>query len=74
MYYMAIPINVTNLNANYQVHFDLYSKTGEFEIKHFAPFSHDASSMHAPEPSSIILLGTGAVALALRYRRRRSAR
>jgi hypothetical protein len=75
MYYAAFPINVLNLNADYQVHFDLYSKNGDFSIKNFAPASHDAGSItHAPEPSSVILLGTGALALALHYRRRRSAR
>ena len=72
-YYMAFPISVLNLNSDYQVHFDLYSKNGDFSIKNFAPASHDAGSIaHAPEPSSVILLGTGALALALHYRRRRS--
>jgi hypothetical protein len=76
-YYMAFQLDTTNLNQDYQVHFDLYSekfKNGDIDIKNFAPFSHDARSMHAPEPSSILLLGTGAVALALRYRRRRSSK
>lgn len=78
-YYMAIQIDTTNLNPNYQVHFDLYNskfKNGDIDIKNFAPFSHDARSgtFHTPEPSSFLLLGTGAAALAIHYRRRRSSR
>ena len=77
MYYMAFQIDTSNLSPDYQVHFDLYSKNDDFEIKNFAAISHDAGSgefTHAPEPSSVILLGTGALALALHYRRRRSAK
>lgn len=79
--HMAMQIDTTKLNPNYQVHFDLYSekfKNGDIDIKNFAPFSHDARSgsfpSAVPEPSSILLLGTGAVALALHYRRRRSTK
>ncbi|HAS18026.1 MAG TPA: hypothetical protein DCR39_09160, partial [Nitrospiraceae bacterium] len=35
------------------------------DITQFAPFSHDAESKKVPEPSTLILLGTGLVALSL---------
>lgn len=61
-----------NCNSN-------YSNSGcDIDINKFAPFSHNARSKtlfssgnsSVPEPSSLALLGAGAAALALRYRRR----
>lgn len=83
MYYAAFTVDTSLLSPLYQVHFDLYNtvKDGnDVNINKFAPFSHDARSrgfggddlVPLPEPGSIILFTTGAVALvAAGYRRRR---
>lgn len=42
----------------------------DVDIKSFAPFSHDAESRQVPEPSTILLLGTGLIGLGLWGRRR----
>jgi hypothetical protein len=49
------------------IHFDLFAYTGGNPEKVFAPFSHDVSA--APEPASILLLGSGLVGL-LGFRRK----
>ena len=64
MYYMTFYIDTSGLNSNYVVHFDLYNtkliqRTGDIDITQFAPFSHDAQSVQVPEPSTLLLLGSG---------------
>lgn len=57
MYFQKFDIDVTNLDSNYAIHFDLYNTAllackkndrncvpGNFDITQFAPFSHDAQS------------------------------
>ncbi|HBI24373.1 MAG TPA: hypothetical protein DDX84_09295 [Nitrospiraceae bacterium] len=72
MYYAAFTIDTSNLLDGYTIHFDLYNKKlknctldKDCDITQFAPFSHDAESKKVPEPSTLILLGTGLVALSL---------
>ena len=50
-------------------HFDLYTKKADGSIQYFAPFSHDAAAT-VPEPSTILLLGSGLLGLAFFKRRK----
>ena len=60
-------IDSTGLNDGFFLHFDLYNikvRNGDYDIKDFAPFSHDARGgdcceMRVPEPNSLFLLGLG---------------
>lgn len=83
MYYMAFNVDTSALDTDYIVHFDLYNTklcinargncdgSGDVDITQFAPFSHDAESGRVPEPSTILLLGSGLVGLGLFGRRRK---
>lgn len=76
VHYYDFAVDVTGLNTDYKIHFDLYNDalktTGQgtnWTVDDFAPFSHDASSngTHVPEGgSTMTLLGLallGAAAL-----------
>ncbi len=69
MYYVGLNIDTTLLDPDYSIHFDLYNSdlarrsTTDLDVTKFAPFSHDAESRKVPEPSTLILLGSGLVAL-----------
>lgn len=66
MYYVAFTIDTSLLDPNYVLHFDLYNtklKGLDVDVTQFAPFSHDAQSTAVPEPSTVILLGSGLVGL-----------
>lgn len=73
MYYVALDINTALLNPEYNLHFDLYNtalakrSTTDLDVTQFAPFSHDAESrrQQVPEPATLLLLGSGLVALGL---------
>jgi hypothetical protein len=84
MYWAAFSIDAANLDADYALHFDLYSEefisrthrgtvTWDADVDQFAPFSHDAQSGKAPlpEPGTFLLLGSGllVVAAAARFRK-----
>lgn len=58
------------------VHFDAFDhyQTQNNTKYVFAPFSHDAETRSAPEPSSVVLLGLGLVGLGLFAHRRTLAR
>ena len=78
MYYIPIYFKVSSLkNSDLGVHFDLYNSvpqtgnTANLQITDFAPFSHDAEGWkQVPEPSVILLLGTGLLGLAAYGRKR----
>ncbi|HMA65342.1 MAG TPA: choice-of-anchor N protein, partial [Chitinispirillaceae bacterium] len=69
LFYKTFNIDITNLNPNYGIHFDLYNE--EFKnnksLLGFAPFSHDAEASYVmedvPEPATLSLFGMGLLAL-----------
>lgn len=84
MLYQTFAVDVSNLNPNYSVHFDLYDKTlvtqgnkssGDLDASPFAPFSHDAQAsvqvpVNVPEPSIAPLLLFGLAGLPLLRRKK----
>lgn len=81
MYFAAFTVDISGLDPEYTLHFDLYNTTiktkriTDIDINEFAPFSHDAESGHstlpAPEPSTLILLGAGLAGISLFARKKR---
>jgi hypothetical protein len=66
-------ISITNVQHGDYIHFDLYDHIVAANHSSFAPFSHDADGQTniVPEPSALLLLGSGICALAFYTRRRR---
>jgi len=67
--YKKFAVDLTGLNSNYGIHFDLYNedvKKNKSSLG-FAPFSHDAEASHitqnVPEPATLSLFGMGLLAL-----------
>jgi hypothetical protein len=68
-------IAISNVQHGNSIHFDLYDHVGSDTDARFvfAPFSHDADGQVevVPEPSALLLLGTGMCAMAFYARSRR---
>ena len=80
--YAAFQVDMTGMNPNYALHFDLYNERighcvpgcpTDLDVNYFAPFSHDAqttTTRGVPEPSAALLLGIGLVAFGVWQRKR----
>jgi hypothetical protein len=66
--YEEFAVDLSNLHPDYAIHFDFYTKQPDGTLEHFAPFSHDLITTHAPVPGAVLLgvLGLGVVGLKLR--------
>jgi hypothetical protein len=71
-FYIAFDIDLSGLDPEHGVHFDLYNRDvkialaediDDIDVDDFAPFSHDAGSGPIPEPSTLLLLGSGLIIL-----------
>ena len=72
MYYAAFTIDTSLLASTYYIHFDLYNTStsgSNVYVTEFAPFSHDAQSQPVPEPSTLLLLGSGLIGFAVLRRK-----
>lgn len=81
-YYATFGVDTRLLDPRYIVHFDLYNEKYrrcaaaptycvDYDVDRFAPFSKDAESAPVPEPATLLLLGSGVAAGALRKRRQK---
>ena len=76
-FYNDFVIDVSNLNPNYVLHFDLYDdkvkNNGDITLGNVAPFSHDAESAPAsvPEPTTTALLGISLLLLGFLPKRKK---
>lgn len=75
LYYKDFAVDTTGLLAGYQLHFDLYDDAPALTGRHFAPYSHDASSRIksggysvSENHATLILFGIGLIGLAVSSR------
>jgi len=83
-YFATFAVDTRLLDPRYVIHFDMYNEKylqcartptscTDVDIDRFAPFSKDAESAPVPEPATLLLLGSGVVAGAVRKRRQRQS-
>lgn len=68
LWYQGFEVDIGNLDPEYAIHFDLYTKDSLGNLEYFAPFSHDLITTHAPVPGAVLLgmLGLGIAGVKLR--------
>ena len=82
MYYASFQVDTSSLAPGNAMHFDLYTVylrgSSDLDVGQYAPFGYDAQSLNSsaavPEPSTILLLGSGLVGLGFWGRRKFKAR
>jgi len=68
LFYQTFSVDVSGLLQDFELHFDLYNtvvssrNSEDIGPDDFAPFSHDAATQ-VPEPTPLVLLGLGLIAL-----------